>query len=82
MTLHPVLQNLRADMRDECASPGTIWASIMTSGSQGIMILHVCIDMLTFPFGRILLIGRRAVCMLPAAVPLMRKWPAQLPSPT
>ena len=60
MTLHPVLQNFHVDMRDECASPGTMWVVVMASGSQCMSRLHVCVDKITFPFGRSILIGCRA----------------------
>ena len=60
--LASALQNFHVNMRGECASPGTMWASVMTSGSQGMPILHMYVGMVTFPFGRIILSMGMVVC--------------------
>ena len=41
MTLHPASQNFLVEMRDACARPGTICASVICSGSHGMSRLHV-----------------------------------------
>ena len=63
-------------MRDECTSPGTMWASVMMPDSHGMSRLHVCIDMIIFPFGStMILIGCVAGRMFTATDPSTRKCP-------
>ena len=73
MTLHPALQNSCVNIRDECASHGTIWALFMISGCHGMPRSHVCVDMITFSFNRIILIGYVAGRIFAAADLLTRK---------
>ena len=75
MTLHPVLQNCCIDIRHECARLGIMWASVMTSGSQGISRLHMCVDMIIFQFGRTILIGCKIGQMFTATDQFARKYP-------
>ena len=57
MILHPASQNFRVATRDECANPGTIWASVMSFGSHGMSRLQVCVDLMTVPSGNRILSG-------------------------
>ena len=56
-TLHPASQNFRVEMSDECASCGTICASVILSGSHGISRWHVCDDCMILPSGSLMLRG-------------------------
>ena len=40
-----------------CARPGTIWAAVMLAGIHGISRLHVCVEFIMLPSGRVILIG-------------------------
>ena len=57
-----------------------MWVSVMMPGSHGMSRLHVCVDMISFPFGRIIFIGCVASCMFTAADLSMRKCPVTLES--
>ena len=39
------------------ASPGTMCALVALSGSHGMLILHVCVDFITLPSGRLIGMG-------------------------
>ena len=43
--------------------------------SQGISKLHVCVDVMIFPFGIVMLIGLSATCKFVTGAPSTRKWP-------
>ena len=75
VTLHPASQNFLVDMSDEWARPGTMCASVMCSGSQGMSRLHVWVDLMTLPFGRAICTGVVAIRMFITGAPSTRKWP-------
>jgi hypothetical protein len=74
-TLHPALQNFLVDINDECANPGTMWASVISWGNHGMLRLHVCVDVITLPFGILMLIGLVARRLLVTGAFSTRKWP-------
>ena len=71
---HPRTQNFFVEMRDAWASPGTMCTLVTWCGSQGISMLHVCVDCIMSPFGNVILIGLTASSLLTIGVPLTRKW--------
>ena len=73
MTLHPASQNFFVEIREECCSPGTMWASVISSGSHGIPKLHVCVEYMMLPSGSFIAIGNSAAFMLTTAEPSTRK---------
>ena len=75
MTLHPASQNFLVEMRDACARPGTICASVICSGSHGISRLHVWVDLMILPLGSVMAIGLVAGLMFTDGAPAIRKWP-------
>ena len=48
-------------------------ASVIMLGSHGISILHVCIDFIVFPFGKVTLIGNFAGRLFTTGTPSTRK---------
>ena len=74
-TLHPASQNLRVDINDKCASPGTMWASVISCGSHGMSRLHVWVDLMCLPFGNVMVIGLLAIRLFVTGTFSMRKWP-------
>ena len=75
VTLHPKSQNFLVDMREECAKPGTMCASVISSGSHGISRLPVCVDWMCFPFGSVIVIGFSAIFFFTIGAPSTKKWP-------
>ena len=43
-TLHPASVIFLVNIKGELAMPGTVWASAIVSGSQGMSRLHVCVE--------------------------------------
>lgn len=74
MTQHPALQNFRVDISNAFAMPGTICASVMCVGSQGMSRLHVCVDFSLAPLGIVMVIGRVAIFLFTTGAPSMMKW--------
>ena len=74
-TRHPASQNLRVEISEEWARPGTICASVIWCGSHGMSRLHVCVDWMVRPFGIVIVIGEVVGWMLTAGAPATRKWP-------
>ena len=74
-TLHPASQNLRVEISDACASPGTMCASVICAGSHGMSRLHVWVDWITLPFGNVIVIGWSAILLFMTGAPSTRKWP-------
>ena len=81
-TLHPASQNFLVEISDECERPGTMWASVIWSGSHGMFKLHVCVDMIFLPFGNRIWIGLVAFLLLTTGAPSTRKWPVAPESET
>ena len=71
MTLHPALQNFLFEIRDACASSGTICAYVISLGSHGMSKLQVWADWITLPFGKVIEIGLFAICLFTAGAPLL-----------
>ncbi len=78
--LYPSSQSFCAAMREECARPGTIWASVTVDGGHGILRLHVCVDVRMMPSGRVTCSGVIAGLMLTAGVSAVRKFAVVLVS--
>ena len=57
VTLHRSLHSISIEISDVWASPGTICALVDLSSSYGMFILHVCVDFITLPSGRLIEIG-------------------------
>ena len=57
VTLYPASHHTTTETSGVCASPGTMCAVVALSGSHGMFILHVCIDFITLPSGRLIEIG-------------------------
>ena len=57
VTLHPASHKTAFDMSNICANPGTIYALVALSGSHGVFILHVCVDLIILSLGRFIEIG-------------------------
>ena len=74
-TLHPASQNLRVDIKDECASPGTTWHSVIVVGNQGMSKLPVWVDLIIFPSGSLIAIGNCAIFLLTIGAPSTIKCP-------
>ena len=74
-TLHPASQNLWVEIRDASASPGTMCASVICTGSHGMSRLHVWVDWITLPFGNVIVIGCAEICLFITGAPLTKKWP-------
>ena len=72
-TLHSASANFLVDISDECESPGTICASVNSSGSHGISRLHVCVDWILLPFGGLILSGDSVGLLLTTGAPCNRK---------
>ena len=62
-------------MRDECSSPGTVCASIISCGSHDISRLHVWVDWMVLPFSNVMVIGLCVVRLLVAGAFSTKKWP-------
>ena len=75
VTLQPASQNFPVEISDACASPGTMCASVIWSGSHGMSRLHVCVDLMIFPFGSAMAIGLVAGLTFTAGEPLIKKRP-------
>ena len=75
ITLYPALQNFLVEMRDACARPGTICASVMWLGSHGILSLQVWVNLMDFPFGSVMVIGLAAGRIFTAGAPATKKPP-------
>ena len=50
VTLHPVSHKTAIKISDACAKSGTICALVALSGSHGMLIMRVCIDLITLTF--------------------------------
>ena len=74
-TLHPALQNFLVDINDECANTDTMWASVISWGNHGMLRLHVWVDLIDFPLGKVMVIGLVAHCLLVTGAFSTRKWP-------
>ena len=74
-TLHPASQNFLVEISDACASPGTMWASVISSGNQGMSRLHVWVDLMVLPLGSVMVIGFVAIALLVTGAFSTRKWP-------
>jgi len=61
ITWHPELQHFLVEMRNKCAIPGMMCASVMLFGSHGKLRLHVCVNFNFVSFGRVTGIGWRAI---------------------
>ena len=59
-------------MRD---NPGTMWASVISFGNQGMSRLQVCVDLILFPFGSKIWTGVVATFLFTIGAPSTRKWP-------
>ena len=57
MTRQPASQNLLIEMSDECANPGTICASVISAGSQGMSRFHSWVDLIVCPLGHVMRMG-------------------------
>ena len=73
--MHLPSQNFLIEIRDECVMPGTIWATVMNTGSHGILRLHVCVDMMVYPLGKVILIGLVVGLIFITGAPCIIKWP-------
>ena len=74
-TLHPASQNFLVEISDACASPGTMWASVISSGNQGMSRLHVWVDLMVLPLGSVMVIGFVAIALLVTGAFSTRKCP-------
>ena len=81
-TLHPASQNFLVEISDECERPGTMWASVIWSGSHGMFKLHVWVDVIFLPFGNRICIGLVALFLLTTGAPSTRKCPVAPESDT
>ena len=75
VTVQFALQSMLIDMRDVCANPGTMCASVASVGSSGRFMLQVWVDLSCAPFGRFMVIGLIARFLLVTLAPGRRKWP-------
>ena len=75
ITLHPASQNFLVEMSDACASPGTMWASVILSGNHGMSRLHVWVDLIVLPLGSVMVIGFAAIFLLVTGAFSTRKCP-------
>ena len=75
MTLHPASQNFLVEISEACDRPGTIWASVITPGSQGMSKLQVWVELIVLPLGSLILIGFVAILLFTTCAPSTRKWP-------
>ena len=57
LTLHPALHRTDIEINVVCAGHGTICALVTLFGSHGVLILHVCVDLITLQSGRFTEIG-------------------------
>lgn len=73
MILQPASQNFLVATNDECASPGTMCASVTLLGSHGMSRLHVCDDLITYPSGSLNLSGLNVGCLFRTVAPFMMK---------
>ena len=55
--MHPALHNTGTKISDLWASQGTTCAPVAPSGSQGMFILHMCVNFTTLSSGRLVEIG-------------------------
>ena len=60
-------------MSDECVNPGTMCASVISDGTHGISRLHVCVELIIFPFGSVICSGNSAFFMFTVGDPSTRK---------
>ena len=58
---------------DECERPGTMWASVMAAGSHGISRLHVWVDFIIEPSGKLIQSGEFVGRLFLTVVPLTIK---------
>jgi hypothetical protein len=75
VTSHPLSQNCRVASSDVCVNFGTMWAAVILSGSQGMSRLHVWVDMILLPSGRVILMGLTAIRLLVTGASFCMKWP-------
>ena len=54
---HPTSKNTPMDMRELCASPGKMWASIASSSNVDTSSRHTLVYYIICPFGCFILIG-------------------------
>ena len=57
------------------ASPGTMCASVICTGSHGMSRVYVWNDWITLPFGNVITIGCAAICLFMTGAPSTKKWP-------
>ena len=79
-TLHPVSQNLRVEIREECVSSGTMWHFVILSGGHGMSRFPVCVDLIIFPSDTSVAIGNCVILLLTIAAPSTIKCPVALES--
>jgi len=72
ITSHPALHRIRILSRDAIFISGTMCLT-KVCGRPGMMISHVCVDVIRLPSGRLILIGLHATQMLFAGAPAMMK---------
>ena len=70
MTVHPALQSGQIPMRDATLSEGTMCPVKMVD-SPGIIMSHVCVDMICLPFGKFIVRGFLATSLLTMSRPSM-----------
>ena len=63
VTSQPLSQNFLVAMREVCESFGTMCPDVMSSDSQGMSKLQVCVDLIVFPSGSVMLMGCFATLM-------------------
>ena len=60
---------------DACANPGTMFDLVIILESHGMSKLNVCVDVIVFPFGNVILIVQLASYLLTTGALSMRKFP-------
>ena len=80
--MHPASHNTAIEISDVCANPGIICAFFALSSSYGMFILHVCVDFITLPSGRLIEIGLDVGSTPSTGVPGNTKFPVAPASAT
>ena len=75
VTLHPASHEIAIKSSDVCVKPGTICTLVALSESHGMLILHVCVDLVILPSGGLIEIGLVVSNTLMTGVPDKAKYP-------
>ena len=69
------------EMSDECAKPGTICASVISAGSQGMSRFHSWVDLIVCPLGHVMRTGFCVGRTFVTSASSTTKWPVVPESP-